>query len=417
MPIGATDGSGGEQSSDPRLRRCGWGAVVSTLESEGMTVLAHASGGIEGKQTVPRAELTALAWIAWRTSGDITVAVDAMYVVKGFNRGEQWVHGSNVGLWQHLWQGIAERQGAITLRWTKSHPTVADLELYEDVPVWQFRLNAWVDGLAEAAAAEAGFGQRARSRVSMIDGMAHKVLCRLSAVAEAWKSFTEEIREFLVGAGAEFAEAPARESQLSKAETIKVSLLDTGHSVQVLGQVMRCSRCMTGISKARSTEDIVSWLETPCRRVADHGHVPESKGLALHPSHTPARYRGVTYCVRCGGWMIKKGQKLGTTCRPPTTTGLQFLRDVARGKLPSNLKEWPDQRPAVGRLRTLEVLPKAGDKPSQCGSKKKSTSSSSNTSSSSSSTSSSSRSSSNSSRSSSSSTPCFLRARETDPSP
>ena len=149
---GATDGSGGKQSSDPRLRRCGWGAVISTLASEGEDILGHASGGLEGKQTVPRAELTALRWVAWRTSGDIEIAVDAAYVVKGFKRGPKHVHGSNADAWRDLWEAVAEREGTITLKWTKSHPTMHDFELYEDTPWWQFQLNAWVDGLAEAAA-------------------------------------------------------------------------------------------------------------------------------------------------------------------------------------------------------------------------------------------------------------------------
>ena len=55
--IGA-EGSGGKQSSDPRLCRCGWGVVINTLESRGKQILGN--GGLNCKQTVPGGELAAL---------------------------------------------------------------------------------------------------------------------------------------------------------------------------------------------------------------------------------------------------------------------------------------------------------------------------------------------------------------------
>ena len=54
-----TDGSGGRHSSDARLRRCAW-AWVCPRAGSNTEVLHGARGSLGGKQTVPRAELTAI---------------------------------------------------------------------------------------------------------------------------------------------------------------------------------------------------------------------------------------------------------------------------------------------------------------------------------------------------------------------
>ena len=51
-----TDGSGGKNSDDPRLRRCGWALVIPGAT----TPDCGRCGNLLGPQTVPRAELTAL---------------------------------------------------------------------------------------------------------------------------------------------------------------------------------------------------------------------------------------------------------------------------------------------------------------------------------------------------------------------
>ena len=54
-----TDGSGGKYSADPRLRRCGWAWVCPQINSNKIAVHG-ARGALDGKQTVPRAELRAI---------------------------------------------------------------------------------------------------------------------------------------------------------------------------------------------------------------------------------------------------------------------------------------------------------------------------------------------------------------------
>ena len=119
LPPGAcagTDGSGGEYSKDPRLRRCGWGVVVSTLHASDQP-LATASGPVRGFQTVPRAELTALFWLARHTDGDADVAVDAKSVVDDFAKGPHGTYSSSQELWAELWNAIGTRAGKLHFVW------------------------------------------------------------------------------------------------------------------------------------------------------------------------------------------------------------------------------------------------------------------------------------------------------------
>ena len=51
-----TDGSGGRNTDDPRLRRCGWAWVIAGPA----TPECGRCGNLLGEQTVPRAELTAV---------------------------------------------------------------------------------------------------------------------------------------------------------------------------------------------------------------------------------------------------------------------------------------------------------------------------------------------------------------------
>jgi hypothetical protein len=73
------DGSGGEQTSDPRLRRCGWSAVL--IQSDPVSPVyglpvAAIYGPLLGHQSVARAELNALLQICCRTSGLVTYYID-----------------------------------------------------------------------------------------------------------------------------------------------------------------------------------------------------------------------------------------------------------------------------------------------------------------------------------------------------
>ena len=85
---GAGDGSGGKHAKDPRYRRCGYGLVVVNTWGS-LKPMLTCYGGLNGRQTVPRAELQAFLCFLQRTEGPATYICDAMAVSKGFRRTRQ----------------------------------------------------------------------------------------------------------------------------------------------------------------------------------------------------------------------------------------------------------------------------------------------------------------------------------------
>ena len=88
-----TDGSGGAETKDPRLRRCGFGVACILLNGGLLNTLGGRAGILHGRnQSAARAELLA-AIEALRLCRSATQQVfmwtDCMFVVKGFARGRR----------------------------------------------------------------------------------------------------------------------------------------------------------------------------------------------------------------------------------------------------------------------------------------------------------------------------------------
>ena len=131
--IAYLDGSGGECSKDPRLRACGWAWIQKylhdiTLEPEFNAIGMY--GSLEGYQSVPRAELTALirfftflVGLGPGKTGNHTVYTDNKMVYQGFTAGRHIGHGNMSDLWQLMWdlyQNLEDAGWTITLK--RSNP-------------------------------------------------------------------------------------------------------------------------------------------------------------------------------------------------------------------------------------------------------------------------------------------------------
>ena len=349
--IGATDGSGGIFSSDPRVRRVGWGAVIGTRPQNGRVIQGWAMGTLEGLQTVPRAELRALVWIASMTDGDIEIAVDASYVVKGYEKGERHLHLNHQDLWGQLWAAVDHRVGSIRLVWTKSHPSAAYLSKHPEVPEWQYHMNAWADAFADRAA-EIGLldlGQSVVRDIRSTDIKANNIMKRLVAATKAWQDFATAIREWLEEAGAQFEPPTNKTPAKRRAQLLETAITDSCHVIERHGRALRCKECMTGVKAGATMLCKLSWAETPCTPAIDHRYVPQLKGVGVHASHSPMMYRGVIYCAKCGGWKVRKSAKLIELCQSPTAGGKALLRAIEKGRLPAGLA-----------ARSVQVLPKVG---------------------------------------------------------
>ena len=98
------DGSGGENSKDPRVRRCGFGLVIlhALDDFDNVTYVGHASGSTPGKQTVPRSEATALLHALATTRGNAVFVVDNYSVFANYHKGPEYSPLANGLLWQAL---------------------------------------------------------------------------------------------------------------------------------------------------------------------------------------------------------------------------------------------------------------------------------------------------------------------------
>ncbi len=96
-----SDGSGGPDTFDSRIRMVSSGAVV-TKRVDGELQVAFLFPMVPGTQTVPRAELWALRHVLNLMEGlrQYTVYIDAQYVLNGLqSRSRHYSQGSNGDLW------------------------------------------------------------------------------------------------------------------------------------------------------------------------------------------------------------------------------------------------------------------------------------------------------------------------------
>ena len=102
------DGSGGRSSSDKRLRTCAW-AWVCPKPGSNREVYHGARGALGGKQTVPRAELTAIKTCLQDLKDHerikaIEIFSDCKMAVDGFSKGRELTLMGDMGaLWYEIW--------------------------------------------------------------------------------------------------------------------------------------------------------------------------------------------------------------------------------------------------------------------------------------------------------------------------
>jgi hypothetical protein len=63
--------------------------------------------------------------------------------------------------------------------------------------------------------------------------------------------------------------------------------------------------------------------------------------IPVHPSHSLAGGRGITWCWRCGKFAVERSVGLTTVCKEPSGYGILNLRRLRAGKPPSSLGQWP----------------------------------------------------------------------------
>ena len=230
-----SDGSGGSESSDPLLRRCGWSFVGLV---DGHMVLGKGGGLVGPKQTVPRAELYALLQIAKsRPAGTAChVGVDFKYLVDGV-RSSRASHaaGENGDLWDEYFSLVDSNNLSVQLFKVKSHLGYADIVLGK-ISTTDFLGNEGADAFAKRGAELWAVPDELKSEISSIRGKAWRVGMRMATVVAetvaAYKASPFKI------------EATSRPRRTLKVMLNELRML--GHRIEVENKKCHCSRC--GIS-------------------------------------------------------------------------------------------------------------------------------------------------------------------------
>ena len=274
LPIGdkgGSDGSGGHHSSDPMQRRTGWGVVITNEQHE---TIAWASAGCEdGEQTVPRAELQALIWIAQQTNGDIEVAIDAKYVVKGHAKGPNGRHDYHNDLWEKLWLAISQRSGGISTIWVKAHLSRSTAWV-QGIPVWAHIVNSLVDTLADEAAARVQIPSIMSDLIGWADSRAWLIRTRLIAVALLWAQEDQiqiDCRDLV--------RLPTKQEAILELAPI------SSHRIFPKLASLWCAQCNTSVLTSHPIIHIIKWLQGKCIIPSDQPR-QQLQLEGVHPSHT-----------------------------------------------------------------------------------------------------------------------------------
>ena len=254
LPEGAfagTDGSGGAYASDPRLRHVGFG--VALLASTGH-ILDLARGAVEGQQSVPGAELSALVWLLCHTVGDLVVYVDAEHVVKGpkgWREGRLSPQHAHRDLWHQIRQCHGARQGVVEVRKTKGHATAQHL-LAGHTSHDELMANHFADAQAELAASDCALPQHVVDRVFASDVLARSVIARLLAINMVIVTDSDF-------AAVEKVERPPKCVHEPPNVLMFQRAFSAGHVLMALGKRVTCCKCLRG-SRVNGG---LAWLSEP----------------------------------------------------------------------------------------------------------------------------------------------------------
>ena len=229
-----TDGSGGEQNRDVRLRRVGAAAVAIDLQGE---LVAALFSGVPCRQTVPRAELYGeylnIILVAPIARGlTVKTRPDASYIINTWRRDrEQLKKTSNGDLWQIT-------QNAENVCDVRLDPSKIDAHLtgqhVEQGIITQNELigNGFADAFSKRSAKECAVPHATITSQNVTDAISTKIIARLVA-----------IDMLLAGLGLQRRPNPLKGQQVRDTVSIQDLMNATQHAMYFDGDTHKCWRC------------------------------------------------------------------------------------------------------------------------------------------------------------------------------
>ena len=353
-----TDGSGGDESSDPLLGRVGAAAAqLHVVDGRFCFAWGWFSPVPGSRQTVPLAELAAVLQVLRRVSlaSSLHFVVDSRITVDRLNL---IINGTalptllaNKDMWKEVFAIVSRRRRAratTTCIWIKSHPTCRHIAEH-GISVQDAMGNAAADVLADKAAKLARVGAGDVGRARWWAAALWHVQNRLIAIAKMDLAGCNAMRKCAARQRRLKLLEAEQERQGQIANTLSAKVLMSRHRVVVKAlphAVMYCVDCWS----IAPSEGKDAWLGSAC---SGSGHIVR-KGLVamgsapvvvggrrVHASHEIHCYSGLFVCIRCGHTGGTKLQTLKEVCsgvmRP--VLGRQLKR-IRNGKLPGSLPQW-----------------------------------------------------------------------------
>ena len=356
------DESGGECSSTPCSRRCGWGWAILGGKSpnqgghgDGFFLRAGWFAALDGQQqTQIVAAMAALLYVLQNTSGEVTVLLDCQYLIDGWQDidSRRSGHSRHAGFWFAIREARMRRVGSVTLVKVDAHTDVDEYAMGEG------ELEHWVgnhfsDRLAARAAAENAVPSVGCINYEILQGRAFKVQKRIIAAHRLALDKLGPDRRF--------------QPLVDKPSTLEKLVADSDHALTWRSGMtsVSCVRCGQSVSRSRMKQ----WLlGGPCSpTVRDHN--PEIRHAAgtiavgrssLHASHNLKQTQGVGFCAFCGFYAsVDRGQKssakrLVLPCAgAPTKASAGYLRRLAVGKPPRADMETIQLQPIAPRVQVF----------------------------------------------------------------
>ena len=348
-----SDGSGGKYSSDPLLRRCGWGWAAVTVEPPHSVLFARWAP-LAGRQTVPSAELEAVCDCVefFDDRFPLTIHIDAAYVCKTATSLQRAMHYGDPVARSHAalssrhgrrWARLLERmrigEQAMAFRWVKSHVTPA-MVWSGTISVFEMYGNTFADKLAECAAELNALPDCDTASVEMARAQGMLIRNRLVAVLERCQQYEAGRKHPDAQAtdtpGATVADAPAAMTR-DKDKGFDIERLKVlGHEPRLIfhrgAKQLVCDSCLRQVNFKQSK---LMLHEGVCRRVApiptssvaampagnDANATPPVIGnFAIHDSHRIYHKRGVFICLKCGFVAATSARSLTKQCKEPKRT-------------------------------------------------------------------------------------------------
>ena len=272
-----TDGSGGRHSSDARLRRCAW-AWVCPKEGSNREALHGARGSLGGKQTVPRAELTAIHECLSDLQNHpmikhITIHSDCKMAVDSYAKGKTYSQLTACGaIWADIWKvvEILDQQGIkVEIKKVKAHTeddNIAAPELRRGNQCADHHAGLAVVEVPASEAASIGWMDRKLRAIQERMIIALQMLPRRGRHPQEATTLIESA-----------APKQRRDAKIGPAQSM-------GHSITRRGPMLECDKCGLFWLSA-NTDQILS--RGPCLGHNTYGEQPQDLPWVIPPNGAP----------------------------------------------------------------------------------------------------------------------------------